>query len=253
VLITGNEKPTFIINIAACFKLKSMKKIASLIILFFLLFPASEGLAQGFRLGLTGSPSVAWFKSETETYDSKGVRFGVSYGLISEFVMAPQYSFATGINVIYFGGKLNFPIASEITETTPYTFQERIYRLQNVEVPFTLKMKTREIGHNVYFAKFGFGASVNLNARANDRFHNKGSAATLTLTDVDIKSQTPLFRASMILGLGFEHSLGGSTALLGGITFNNGFTNMLKGRDFENIRKQQARANYLELTLGLLF
>jgi hypothetical protein len=245
------KKPTFIINIAACFKLKSMKKIASLIILFFLVFPASEVLAQGFRLGLTGSPSVAWLKSETDNYESEGVRFGVSYGLISEFIMAEHYSFATGINVSYFGGKLSFPVAP--TETIPFSFQERIYRFQNVEVPFTLKMKTREIGYNTYFAKFGFGASVNLRARANDRFYNEGNATTLLRQDVDIKAQTPLFRASMIMGIGFEHAIGGNTALLGGITFNNGFTNMLKGRDFENIRRQQARANYLELTIGIMF
>jgi hypothetical protein len=229
-----------------------MKKIASLFILLFLAFSASNVLAQGFRLGLAGSPSISWIKSETENYNSQGVKFGLSYGLISEFLMAEQYSFATGINISYFGGKLNFPIADAVTEGTPFTFQQRIYRLQYLEVPFTIKMKTREIGYNTYFARFGFGGSVNLSAKANDRFYNQGTPPTLARQDVDIKAQTPLFRASIILGLGFEHSLGGSTALLTGINYNNGITNSLKGRDYQDVRRQ-ARASYLELTLGILF
>jgi hypothetical protein len=230
-----------------------MKKIASLFILFLLVLSAGKASAQGFRLGLAGSPSIAWYKSETEGYNSKGVRFGVSYGLISEFLMAPQYSFATGINVTYFGGRLNYPIASAPTEATPYTFRERTYRLQNIEIPFTLKMKTREIGYNTYFARFGFGASVNTTAKANDLLYNKGNSTTLSDPDRDIKSQVPLFRASMIMGLGFEHSLGGTTALVTSLNFNNGFTNILKGRDYQDIHKQQARANYLELSVGILF
>jgi hypothetical protein len=56
----------------------------------------------------------------------------------------------------------------------------------------------------------------------------------------------------MIMGLGFEHSLGGNTALVVETTFNNGFTNTLAGRDLNNVRRQ-ARANYLELTVGILF
>jgi hypothetical protein len=230
-----------------------MKKIAILLIITLVASSFSRVSAQGFRLGLKGSPGIAWYKSETDGYSSEGVRFGASYGFISEFILAEQYNFATGINVMYFGGKLSYPIADEPSDENPFTHNERIYRLQSLEIPFTLKMKTREIGYNTYFAQFGFGGSVNLSAKANDRFYTTSGSNTLNVNDVDIKGSTPLFRASMILGLGVEHSLGGTTALIGGITFNNGFTNILKGRDYANIRKQQARANFLELSIGILF
>jgi hypothetical protein len=226
-----------------------MKKIAYLLTVCFVAISFSSASAQGLRLGLTGSPSLAWFKSETEDYKSEGVRLGISYGLLAEFIMAEQYTFATGINVTYFGGKLSYPQTDEVM----FTHLERSYKLQNIEIPFTLKMKTREIGYNVYFAKFGFGGSVNLRAKANDEYYNKGNTSTLNQEDVDIKSDIPLFRASMIVGIGLEHSLGGTTSLVGGLTFNNGFTNILKGKDFANIRNQQARANYFEVSLGILF
>ncbi len=230
-----------------------MKKIALIVGLCIVASWYTSVSAQGFRLGLTGSPSVAWFKSETEGYNSEGVRFGISYGLLAEFIMAEQYTFATGINVTYFGGKLAFPIADAVSSANPFTQQERIYKLQNVEIPLTLKMKTREIGYNTYFAKFGFGGSVNMSAKANDTFYNNSDSSTLNQNDVDIKGDTPLFRASMIVGLGLEHSLGGSTSLVTGLTFNNGFTNILKGKDYTDLRKQQARANYLEFSIGILF
>lgn len=225
-----------------------MKKIAFILLIAFAFVCQTEVMSQSFRLGLKGSPSLAWFKSETDNYDSEGVRLGFSYGLLSEFILAEQYTFATGINVTYFGGKLSYQDAD-----VDLPMVERTYRLQNLEVPLTLKMKTREIGYNTYFAKFGFGGSVNLTAKANDKYYNPANSNTDHKDGIDIKGETPLFRVSMILGLGLEHSLGGTTALIGGITFNNGFTNILKGKDALSDRNKQARANYVELSIGVLF
>ncbi|TVQ10299.1 MAG: PorT family protein [Bacteroidetes bacterium] len=230
-----------------------MKKIAFILFIAFAFTAKTEVRSQNFRLGLKGSPSLAWFKSETDNYDSEGVRLGFSYGLISEFVLAEQYNFATGINITYFGGKLSYPVGDQNDPGVALPMVERTYRIQNLEVPLTLKMKTREIGYNTYFAKFGFGGSVNLTAKANDKFYNPANSNTDQVNDIDIKGDTPLFRVSMILGLGMEHSLGGTTALIGGLTFNNGFTNILKGKDDISGRNRQARANYLELSIGVIF
>lgn len=230
-----------------------MKKIAlsfSLILIVSSLLAQSLDV-QSFRLGLKASPSLAWMKPDTEDYEREGVRFGFSYGLLAEFLLAEQYGFATGIHVSYFGGKLSFPI-EEVVDNQLFREKERIYRLQKLEIPFTLKMKTREIGYNTYFAKFGFGGSVNLKATADDRFY-AADGSSISRNDINIYDEIPLMRVSMILGAGTEYSLGGNTSLLGGITFNNGFTNILKGNDSLSDRKKNARANYIEVTLGILF
>ena len=224
-----------------------MKKIAlvfAVIISVGLISGSSK--AQGVRMGLTASPSIAWFKPETADYESEGVRLGFSYGVVAEFFLAEHYSFATGMNITYLGGKLSFPTEEEFGGTT-YNQKERVYKLQNLEIPLTLKMKTREIGYNTYFGVFGFGNSINLKATGEDIYHDS------TRPDMDIKSDIPFFRVSMILGMGVEYSLGGNTALVGGVTFNNGFTNILKGENPLSGRKQNARANYIELSLGVLF
>ncbi len=231
-----------------------MKKIAFAFVIIFLALTASHpSKAQSFRLGLTASPSLAWFKPEHDEYTSEGLRLGFSYGLLSEFILAEQYSFATGINITYFGGKLSYPVSDTTFQGTTYQSKERTYRLQNMEIPLTLKMKTREIGYNTYFAVFGFGGSVNLRSKGDDRYQPAAEGSRHTIEDIDIAGDIPLFRISMILGLGLEHSLGGTTALVGGITFNNGFTNILTGKDYQGNKDQQARANYLELSIGILF
>ena len=227
-----------------------MKKIA---LSFSLLLIVTTLWAQPtFRLGLKASPSLAWLKPETEDYNREGFRLGFSYGLLTEFMLAEHYGFATGIHISYMGGKLVFPVNEDFNEET-FMEKERVYRLQNLEIPLTLKMKTREIGYNTYFAKFGFGGSINLKSTADDIFYAADGSSSGSKNGFDIGDDIPLLRVSMILGAGTEYSLGGNTSLVGGITFNNGFTNILKGENEVSGRKQVARSNFLELTLGILF
>ena len=230
-----------------------MKKIA---LSFVLILTVSALSAQSmdiqtFRLGLKASPSLAWMRPDTEDYAREGIRLGFSYGLLAEFLLAEQYGFATGIHVSYFGGKLSFPI-EEVVDNQLYREKERIYRLQNLEIPFTLKMKTREVGYNTYYAQFGFGGSINLKSTADDMFYAQ-DGSSISRNDINIYEEVPMLRVSMILGAGTEYSLGGNTSLVGGVTFNNGFTNILKGEDSLSDRKKYARANYLEVTIGVLF
>lgn len=221
-----------------------MKKTALVLVLTIIALIGHQNLfASDLRLGLKASPSLAWFKPDTDGYNSEGIRLGFSYGLITEFALAEHYSFATGAHVTYLGGKLSYPWieGNDLVENT------RTYRLQNLEIPLTIKMKTREIGYNTYFALFGFGSSLNLTAKANDKF------TTHERSSVDIKSEIPFLRVSLIMGLGVEYSLGGNTSISAGLTFNNGFTNILKGENPVNNRKQNAKANFIELSVGLLF
>lgn len=231
-----------------------MKKIAlsfSLLLIVTALWAQPAG-GPGFRLGLKASPTMAWLKPETEDYNREGIRLGFSYGLLAEFMLAEQYGFATGIQISYMGGKLVFPI-EEVVDAELFREKERVYRLQNLEIPLTLKMKTREIGYNTYFAQFGFGGSINLKSTADDIFYTADGSSSISRNDIDIGGDIPLLRVSMILGAGTEYSLGGNTSLVAGITFNNGFTNILKGENQVSGRKQVARSNFLELTLGILF
>ncbi len=222
-----------------------MKKILLAILLLALLAPAALALDMGgFRFGLKASPSLAWMRPETSGYERDGMRLGFSYGFMSDIELGDFYAFSTGLNINLIGGKLEY---EDFRNDDRVLISPRNYNLQYLEIPLTLKMHTQEIGYLTYYGRFGFGAGMNLRSKAKDSYNN------ITEELDDIKGETRFLRISLIVGLGIEYSLGGSTALVGGLTFNNGFTNVLKGTNEALNRKPSALSNFLELTLGIMF
>ena len=122
--------------------------------------------------------------------------------------------------------------------------KERIdtYKFQYIEIPFLLKMKTREYGYFSYYAKIGLGASFVLSGK--EKHLDRASGVEIGWSDITHSSTNP-FRASFIVGLGGERSLTGSTKAIFGITFNNGLTYVVK--------KNNAVNNLLCLEAGILF
>lgn len=222
-----------------------MKKILLSVLLVALLAPMAFSVDPGgFRFGLKASPVIAWMRPETSGYENDGIRLGLSYGFIGDVRLGEFYAFSTGLNINLIGGKLKY---EDYRDGDRVLISPRNYNLQYLEIPLTIKMHTQEIGYLTYYGRFGFGAGVNLRSKAKDSYNN------ITEELDDIKGDTRLLRGSLIVGLGVEYSLGGRTALVGGVTFNNGFTNVLKGTNEALNRKPSAINNYLELTFGVMF
>ena len=252
-----------------------MKKTSIILTVFLILFfVTNSGFAQNtkaFRFGLKGCPTLTWLKpdvkinsqqaatlpTDTKEYTSEGMIFGFSYGFMGEFTLADNYSFVTGIDITYNGGKLKYPHTQNINDTIPtFGTMNRKYVVKYIEIPLMLKMKTNEIGYITYFGQFGFGTSFNLSAKANDDFvyETTGDNETITNPDVDVKDDVRFLKESLIIGLGIEYSLGGTTSVIAGINFNNGFSNILKGKnDINSEIEEKAISNYLEINVGILF
>jgi hypothetical protein len=159
--------------------------------------------------------------------------------LVTEFSLADNYSFSTGLESFYSGGKLETYRA--IDSTTIST----LYKLQYLEIPIALKMKTNEINYITYFAKFGGSVNARLSSVAD--ISEKSGTRTITEEDKNINKDISLFRVAFNIGVGIEYSLGGTTAVLVGLNFNNGLTDILKSKDVK------ANNNYISLNLGILF
>ena len=90
-------------------------------------------------------------------------------------------------------------------------------------------------------------------AKADDEF-TADNGETLTDDNVDIYDDITFMRESLILGAGIEFNLGGSTNLMAGITFNNGFMDILKGKNaYDPTINNNAKANYLAFEVGIVF
>jgi len=203
------------------------------------------------HFGLKAAPSFAWLRTDSKNFSTNGSKFGFSYGLMTEFNFTKRYAFATGIDVAYRGGKLKSIISLQNAsgvDTAIFT-TEQAMTLQYIEIPLTLKLKTNEIGYLTYYLQVGVSPGINIRAKADYKSSNQINGVTTTSSEdaADIKKDINSLNLSMIIGGGVEYTLSGSTSLLLGVQFNNGFMDIADGDDLK------ANSNYLALTVGILF
>ncbi|RYD77543.1 MAG: PorT family protein [Sphingobacteriales bacterium] len=224
-----------------------MKKITAILIFSFLttaVFAQNfAGQGFGFRLGLTATPTVGWIKPEQGK--TEGLGLGFSYGLMGDFNFAPNYSFSTALTITTINGKsteLNvMPYHSLSGTGTPVAYDLR-YKLQYIELPLTIKLKTLKNDGRRWYGQFGLSNGFNISAKQNASRNGSQVGDNQNISD-----WTRFYRAGLIIGGGGEFDISGNTSILAGITFNNGFTNIVKdsSRDTKN--------HYLALNFGLFF
>jgi hypothetical protein len=200
-------------------------------------FTFSKAQEKNFQLGFHISPNFSWIAADSEGLESDGMRFGYAYGLVSDFHIAENYSLSTGFTLLRAGGKINYPDIKEgVLAQTPQNPNGEVggrtaanVRLNYIQVPLTIKLKTNEIGYMKYFGQFGVAASFNIDAVADEEFDfpNSNNTGTITNEDVDYLDEINLFRASLLVGLGAEYNISGNTSIMFGINFDNGFLNIL--------------------------
>jgi opacity protein-like surface antigen len=181
-----------------------------------------------FQFGLKVAPTFAWITSDD--FETAGGQIGFAYGLIGDYHFTKNYALGTGIDVTYRGGKIES--ASVNTSTGEVTKEDIGYSLQYIELPVTMKLMTNEIGYITYYGQFGFAPGVNIRAKADGE---------------SFKSDVSPFNLALLVGLGAEYSLGGRTALTGGIKFNNGFL------DFVKEKEVKGTSSFIALEVGVMF
>ncbi len=233
-----------------------MKKLVILIISLIVTTTANNIYAQkkehsNIQLGVKISPNISWLNSNSQDISSDGTLAKFSWGFIADFQFAEKYFFSTGFNVSSTGGKIIHP---DSTSASGFGSLHRKVSVRYVEFPLSVKMKTRQFGYLTFFGQVGMGLGMRLYAHADEDFYATGSSSAVSKNDLKIEDQINFFRLSMILSAGVEYSLGGSTALFGALSFNNGFTNIF---DYTNnttsLIDADASSNSFELTIGILF
>lgn len=223
-----------------------MKNIVLASLMMLVLLSASIAQEGSLRIGVKVSPLISWMNPETRNYESEGIRIGTSFGIVGEYGLGSFYAFSTGLMITSMGGKLSYPV--EIGDQAG--LNERTYRLRYLEIPLLLKFQTEEMRYFSYFGKIGFSPGINMRARGDDRFRPLGIQDPEVNDDLDISNHISIFRLALVVGFGVEYSLGGRTALTGGLTYNNGFTNVLAT---ENSGNPSSLLNYLGLSIGIMF
>jgi hypothetical protein len=225
-----------------------MRTKITLVLLLSLITYAANAQFPPYYFGLKAAPQIGWMRPNADTYESDGVKIGFAWGFIAEFNFTENHCIATGFNMIFNGGKLKFPaVQSDETGT-----MIRDYSLKYIEVPLTLKMRTNPIKNMRYFGRIGLGTAFKIGAKKTDEFTSsanvKSSSSKSNYNDVAFA------RESLIVGMGAEYKPEGGPALGVELTFNNGFTNVLTGKNtVDSSINEKATPNFFELAFSVLF
>lgn len=202
------------------------------------------------KLGLRAGANLGWVRSSTDGYESQGMRAGYSWGFVSEFYFMENYAVQTGFNIQSLRGKLEYPAI--IGNESGYLLRK--YKLSYIQIPVTVKMKANLTDLFTFYGRVGFGAGFNIDGKARDIF-TPDTGGAYAETEQNIQDEINLFRGSLILGLGGEYAIKGSTSLFVDIALDNGFIDILTGKENERDPELDHKAinSCLELSVGVIF
>lgn len=266
-----------------------------------------ENELRNFRFGLVILPALKWYETESKSIKRDGVVPKFGGGLAIEFRLAKVAAIQTGVNIITSGGKLKYDNGGQLNpgkSTIGYYYNEndediqeldeinaskmgglihyqvnsRDFKTTYINIPVLLKLKTREIGSMVYFGQFGLNSNFRWKGRATDDvivLDNTGAAgASDKKSNLVISRDVSFYQAALNFGLGSEWNLAGTTSMVLGLSYNLGFTNVLRKHsrylekrqnetgynpttapDLYNVAplEQVVKENSLVLTVGVLF
>jgi opacity protein-like surface antigen len=214
-----------------------------LVISFLLVFQA--GFSQKVKLGMQASPQLSWIKSSDSHIVNAASRLGIKYGLEADIFLfgVNRYSLNTGLFVS------NNSFKAQYATELPLVFDKTTldnpvlitYKLNYLEIPLNLKLRSDQFYRMTYYGQFGLSTMVNIGATA--------TSTDSKLNGTNVSEAIGLFNLGLLVGAGAEYDIGGNTALHFGIQYTNGFVDIstIKGLD------ETTNLNSLRLTLGIMF
>jgi len=237
----------------------SVRNILQISVLFLIsVFSVQTVRAQekAFQFGFKLSPSLGWVSPSSDGYERDGLKLGFNWGFVGDIHLMENYVIHTGFNVVYLNGAYTFPfkqLSADGSGNEIVGEMNRFLRLKYIQVPVVLRMKTNEIKDVTYYGEVGLGLAFKTSAKADNTFYKDGNVIEAKKKH-DVSDDYRFSRESLILGVGAYYNLGGSTKLTGGLRFDNNFFDILKGKNtVDTSIEQKAIANFIELSIGVLF
>ena len=232
-----------------------MKKIVAIAAFFALLTSAAIAQQTDLRLGFQVSPTFSWMTTDDDLVNNNGSNLGLKLGARGEIFFRENYAFLIGLGFAFnTGGQLRheeFSSAwqkSKIPNGVIYPFPagtDLRYNLQYVEIPFGLKFRTNEIGYLRYYAELPV---ITLGFKSQAR--GQVSYTSINEDKIDIKKEVTPLALSWGVGGGIEYSVGTGTALIAGVSYQRGFTDVTKNYSGVN---EKATISSVILHLGVMF
>jgi Outer membrane protein beta-barrel domain len=263
-----------------------MKK-STLFLIMFAVATCVQAQEKEWKIAFHADPNISWLKPDHKDIDQEGNKLRFGFGVAVDKMFTDNYAIGTGLNLVTTGGELTYLKETSAESSKFVTRLTRNYNLKYIEIPLTLKLRTNEIGYITYWGQMGLGLGFNYKAKAdeeitylkqyiaddantpneNEEEWKDATLAAITVEDEDVASEIAPFRASLIAGLGIEYNISGSTSLVVGVIYNNGFSDALQEEGvlqenngspvFSNLApktfKLKSMNNFVALQVGILF
>ena len=235
---------------------------------------AQGGLGSDLKLGVQLSPTFSGMSTDNNLINGDGSNLGVKLGLIAEFYFQENYSIHTGIGFHFnAGGTLNYDEQFErvdiwresLDETFPVgSIPDSVagglsykYDINLLEIPLGLTLRTREFGYLRYWAR----PQLNLGIVTGSNGSIENAGFVDSDEDFDIGDEVNGLNLGWGIGAGVEYAISTSSALIGGIGYQSGFTDLTRDKG-TTVRRQgrnaseddsKGRLSSFVITLGLIF
>jgi hypothetical protein len=214
-----------------------------------LLSGVMAGAQQKISFGIHADPSICWFASDIKETKNDGARPGFNFGLSFNSYFTPNYSFSTGINIIHAGGRMestgttvlelkNFPSPAIVLPGKPVT-----YKIHYVSIPIGLKLQTNQIGYLTFFSDLGLDPKIVTGGKID--------VPSLGISKENAIEELRMFNLSYHITAGVEYSLGGTTAMVFGLNFDDNFLDITKDNGNQPVDKVSHKI--LSFRLGVNF
>jgi len=195
------------------------------------------------RFSVHLDPQFAWMNSDDNSVKPEGSIFHMQVGLHMDYFFAPNYAFSLGLGINNLGGNMSYADSTDFYskgEILPVEPDQNVkMNLQYLDIPLGLKLKTEELGYATFFLQLGFNPMIALNAKA--------TTEDGILDKHDVMESVHGFNLGYHAGLGVEYQLGGHTALIGGLRWSAGLT------DVTDNDQANVKTNAVSVHLGILF
>lgn len=176
------------------------------------------------RFGLFVQPGMSWIKSDANNVDAKG-GFSFGWGLAVDKIFQERYAFSTGFTHRFYKMNTDYNLSFTDTAGVAHPYIDAIdYKMQYIEIPLTLKLRTNEQGHMTYFGQIGGILGFPIKTRY-DRMN--GYDSSLNRDNEKAREFSKVLNVGLNIGAGVEFSLDDRTRLFGGLDFNQGFLNII--------------------------
>ena len=205
--------------------------------------------AQEYRFGGYIIPAISWFSTDITEVVNQGSRAGMIFVVSAERYFINNISATAGLGLINSGGRL---VSSD---PTIFKFADKtldvasgdpiVYRIQYLVIPAGFKFYTNEIGYNnmIAFGEIGIDPKIVVRGRVD-------------IPSLDIKGEGAMaeikrFNFGWHLHAGIEYPLGGSTAAVLGLGFENNFPDITK--DVGTQVNDRVAHKFLKFIFGIKF